>query len=507
MTHFARNRALSVARTMRARAVAALLKRRGSIIALCAALAMPGVVRAQAAIFGCPADPSCTGLVVNGPVDDPLLIGFLWPTADRDPAAPDVLFSEEWWGALDGSGPAVANAMLDANGCWIFSPNWRTPQLDDSPHDVFVLTADRIWLDSTPNLASFDLGLVLPQPIGTLSGDAPSVVTLTDRHAVQWHPLKEQAPPHQGGCEAAGAAPRGFMAGYVVWSLAEADYPSPTRHDFLIHGQRHAADLSTLRFDVADPDGLGSSDLDTSDGLTLINPDGVPDTGDELLELQLCPEDGLARWYTVQPVVRGRFTFFDGGGVSVLGLPSSLVDITADGEPDVADLLSDGFYEFSDGCGLGLGLLWNGEIATSLLPGLGEDLVVPPGCGAPPDCDRGRPSGVAPILPVREPSALDQRDVEPLRVREDEAGLVLGWEETLGGRYVIYLGELQVLLRERRYEMTPINPCALLDIPVTMIPMPPGDAYFLVTQVENGAESSYGRDSFGVERPRFDPCP
>jgi hypothetical protein len=463
---------------------------------------------AQRTNFGMNTDAACVNVITESAYDmKPELFGFHWQTAARDVTHMDVLFSEEWWELPTGWGPAIPSPGTTGvqPGSWSIAPNWANAQRSTSIADTVVLARGRIWRDSGSSVSYGDFQYAASQQIGTLGGDAPDVVTLDDRHRVRFRPLVDH-PPGSGYCSD-GAAPRGFLMGYVVWSLPVVLFTNPTPDDFLRYGTKHVVDLSTLDFSVPDADGAGGSDLIDGDGARLINPDGAPDTGDEIIELDVCSDDGLSRWYSVQPVVRGSFAYYDGGTSSRNGLPSALVDVDGDTTPDVADILVDGLWEFSDACGLGLGLLYEGGIATSLQPGLGGNLSAG-GC-ASTSCDHGslHVDGVPPAS--HEPSALDLRDVRPLSVSRGISGgaLIIGWEETLGGPDVLYIGDLQVLYYSRRYSHVPADPCLQITNP-TIVAMPTYDCYFLVTHRENGVESSYGRDSFGRERPPSAvPCP
>jgi hypothetical protein len=84
------------------------------------------------------------------------------------------------------------------------------------------------------------------------------------------------------------------------------------------------------------------------------------------------------------------------------------------------------------------------------------------------------------------------------------SGLILGWDDTSGGepgsRFGLYQGSIASLRTTARWDHRPATPCSWAESPATL-DMPPGDAYFLVTRFKEPGESSYGRDSFGRERP------
>lgn len=111
---------------------------------------------------------------------------------------------------------------------------------------------------------------------------------------------------------------------------------------------------------------------------------------------------------------------------------------------------------------------------------------------------------------LTEPSALDLRVAPPLDLRLQGNFLVLGWEETMGGhQYQLQVGTLLSLWRDRGYDHAPLGDC-LRPEPVAQVEVPEGDVYFLVLtrDTADDSRSSFGRDSFGVERPPSDaPCP
>ncbi len=75
--------------------------------------------------------------------------------------------------------------------------------------------------------------------------------------------------------------------------------------------------------------------------------------------------------------------------------------------------------------------------------------------------------------------------------------------------YGLYPGDLTELYYNHRYthEAVGFTYCGL-ETNSADIPMPSGDTYFLAVAHREGLESSYGRDSFGSERPVGDPaCP
>ena len=158
----------------------------------------------------------------------------------------------------------------------------------------------------------------------------------------------------------------------------------PTRRQFLVNGYVGHADAAKLDFNVPDPDGLSGSDRDPTDSLILRNPDGQPDTGDEVLVYL----DGLAglgaAWYRLQPVVRGSQSYFERGLSGNSGVPADRLDLDGDGMFESIDIAQDGFVEFIDPSGRGLGLTHGGEIASSFHPGLGMPPAGRMGCDGRP---------------------------------------------------------------------------------------------------------------------------
>jgi hypothetical protein len=111
---------------------------------------------------------------------------------------------------------------------------------------------------------------------------------------------------------------------------------------------------------------------------------------------------------------------------------------------------------------------------------------------------------------VAEPSALDRAPAaEPLRVRRDVRGdLVITWE-TGGGPFNAYRGSIASLHVGRTYDHGEVGACAESASTVTL-PNDAGSWYYLVVEAgcPSAPETSYGRNSFGVERPAANPrCP
>jgi alpha-tubulin suppressor-like RCC1 family protein len=115
------------------------------------------------------------------------------------------------------------------------------------------------------------------------------------------------------------------------------------------------------------------------------------------------------------------------------------------------------------------------------------------------------PVELAPGYP--EPSAPDRRPSDsPLRVAKIAAiEVALTWDGH-GLPCNVYRGTIGSLWVQRRYDHSDVGTCS--DSAGTATVMAPVDQYFLVASAQCAGESSVGRDSFGVERPRASPhCP
>jgi hypothetical protein len=105
------------------------------------------------------------------------------------------------------------------------------------------------------------------------------------------------------------------------------------------------------------------------------------------------------------------------------------------------------------------------------------------------------------VVGCEEPSALDQRPgATPLTVAKAAAALRLSYEGTLLQLRSVYEGTLVSLHRDRLYDHVQVGACSVAGPEATITPSP-GNVYFLVVASCPPDESSYGRDSFGVERP------
>ncbi|MEM7249010.1 MAG: SBBP repeat-containing protein [Acidobacteriota bacterium] len=97
-----------------------------------------------------------------------------------------------------------------------------------------------------------------------------------------------------------------------------------------------------------------------------------------------------------------------------------------------------------------------------------------------------------------------------LRLSLSGRAIVLGWDETMGDpKYALHVGSLASLIQTREYDHVRQEPCEITAPPfsIGLGDLPPGDSYFLVTSVRDADESSYGRNSRGIERPTGVSCP
>lgn len=297
---------------------------------------------------------------------------------------PNVLFDESLVG-----GGQVGGAAAPAVGSplWSIPPNWRQPFQLSSFVAAIVLAEGTAYFDSSA-FSDQDMGANAMQVLCAYPGSmAPLVKPTSADKTIEWQHLAElnNDDPAGVGCTLAGASVRGFVIGYDIYRLSVASFPNPTRRDFVVSGYLAHANLGNLDFTVPDPDGLSGSDRDLSDGLSLRNPDGLPDTGDEILSFIEAGAGSADNWYRVQPVVQGNQAYYDTGLSGSAGTPADRLDLNGDGQLDTVDIARDGFMDFIDPSGRGLGLTWAGEIASSFYPGRAMPAAAQPGCdGLPP---------------------------------------------------------------------------------------------------------------------------
>lgn len=333
----------------------------------------------------CP-DGTCATLVDNDAAQT-VLFGFKLSGGSLTAPA-DVLYD-----STNVGGAAIGGCTIDGTAGWLFPSNWRL--FESITDNVVVIMAGPGWLhldsDNIGSSGGGSFGITsLVQVPGALAGRlSPLVEAAAPAGAtVKWTPLREVDPTGPAaGCADAGAraATRGFVIGYDVYRLSATTYPSPTLRDFARFGFIGFADLSKVSFTVPDATGAGGSDLDGSDALTLVNPDGQPDTGDEILAWRDPTGAPPAFWYRVQPVVRGAQDTANIGGTLRTVVRS---DIDSNGSLDSIDILGDGMLEFIDPSGRGLGLTHAGEILSSPEAGRsGANVGTPTPCPPAGDTD------------------------------------------------------------------------------------------------------------------------
>jgi hypothetical protein len=122
-------------------------------------------------------------------------------------------------------------------------------------------------------------------------------------------------------------------------------------------------------------------------------------------------------------------------------------------------------------------------------------------CGSATDGGTGCRPGTDFAGTGQEPSALDQNPAaQPLRIQKSGALMHVTWEDT-GETYNVYRGSLGAL-RSGAYDHAAFGHCNVVGSSEDLAPGV-GNYYFLVTAsgCGGGAETSYGRDSAGQERP------
>jgi hypothetical protein len=302
------------------------------------------------------------------------LFGFQVERGELD-ALPDVLYDTRAVGGINLGGASTGDPV---NVSWLLPPNWRRFPNGRDIQIAVSLQVGTVAFDAGFFVYNQDFTAVAQHALCAFGGgSAPLVRDIPGGHAVEWNPVLEENPTDLigGGCTIGGDAGRGFVIGYNVYRLDASTHPAPTLREFLVEGWAGHADVLKLDFNVADPDGLSGSDLDPTDNLILRNPDGRPDTEDEVLVYLDGMVGSAASWYRLQPVVRGSQAFFDTGRTGAGGgVPANRLDLDVNRTRESVDIARDGFVEFIDPSGRGLGLTHGGEIASSFHPGLG----VPP---------------------------------------------------------------------------------------------------------------------------------
>jgi hypothetical protein len=302
---------------------------------------------------------------------------------------------------------------------------------------------------------------------------------------------------------------RGLIVGYAIHRVPDTGDGSGSPEHFAAAlvdddpstGFQGFADLRRVDVTIPTQGDPGTGDLDPGDATRLSNPDGAMYSSDEAVLFvdgpSRCPACGTppapdqAYWYAAQPVWAGSVDAFANVAFTYQHRWPGDHRIDADG---------DGVFE-----SLSLDSL-------PMLPGDSPEFISPQAAAGHDGLGltvAGRPLISAPMwaagIPtsqVEEPSALDLRPfVRPLTVTMSPPGaVVVAWEETLGEKFSLYMGSIGSLFTGRAYDHQPAVPCTFFD-PYALLPLPPGDVYFLVTAMTGNVESSYGRDSRGRERP------
>jgi len=291
---------------------------------------------------------------------------------------PDVLFDARPSGGADGG------ADFGAGG-YIVSPNWSS---GPGATDVIAIVATMpggIVLDMG-NFVGFDLGISGSQEVGSLVGGAPVVVPTAYGYEIRFKPIRQQT-PDVAGCGIAGdpALGRRPIIGMNLYRLPGTG--AATLAQFRTQSKVIFIDLAPFDHDVVDAAGLGCSDLETGDPVRMENPDGVRDSGDEVIVFRDttftpsgrsradAPDPRASYRYRLQPVLTGDPTAYERDAtVSASHLPVAAADRDGVGGKESVDLLADGRYELIDPLRGGLGLTWNGEILSSPNPGVATPL-------------------------------------------------------------------------------------------------------------------------------------
>jgi hypothetical protein len=292
---------------------------------------------------------------------------------------PDILFDAR------ASGGARVEAAL-APSAYLVPANWSNA-VGGTEIAAMAATMSGSMAFDTGTFAAFDLGESRAQEVGSLVGGAPEVVATEYGYEIRFRPILQETPDIAPGCAIGGspAVGRRPIIGMNLYRLAGAG--AATLAQFRTQGKVMFVDLRPFDHDVVDVAGLGCSDLAAGDSVRLENPDGVRDSGDEVIVFldttrtpsgrsrADAPNPRAAYRYRLQPVMTGDPTAYERGAtVSANHLPVATADRDGDGADDSVDLLADGRYELIDPLHRGLGLTWNGEILSSPNQGVGSPL-------------------------------------------------------------------------------------------------------------------------------------
>lgn len=220
-----------------------------------------------------------------------------------------------------------------------------------------------IALDSGPAAGPWDLGRVALQHLGSRSPHFPSTGPALPAGygtmsgiEVRFAPLVVRDDTDRGGCTVGGAEqdPGGAQPGFVVgYNILRAPGVAsvPCAQGALVF--QYFVDLRTLDFDCVEPLppgpdlALSPCDLNPEGDLVgLVNPDGLPDTGDEVIvfgdtdenpdgtprSMGTAPFRGQGYWYALQAVVAGSVSEFASVTLGSAGDPPR--DMRADVDRD-----------------------------------------------------------------------------------------------------------------------------------------------------------------------------
>ena len=345
--------------------------------------------------------------------------------------------------------------------------------------------------------------------------------------------------PSEGRCTVAGGAGDldasreqqswGTLAGYNVYRLP-ADGARPSRAE--IGALENFVYFAPVRADVIVPDQLSE----------LIDPDGTPQTGDEILlfrdvalnpdgsarQIGLAPEPGRNYWHVIQPVTMGdiggwsdlEFTFSWEGPEPVTERWVPLrddwrTDLDGDGSFDSVALPR---YDPPDE---GSGPTFYSPQAEWGLPGLGltngglpllSPVVHTAGDNGDEDCTNGSDDDGDGLADCADgdcsghPDCPDSGGGIRLGIPGGSPEVIVGWDETMGlSGVTLSRGELAVLWQETRLAHSLVG-CDLTGREVA-VPTEPGSRFFLAAGSDDSTPD-FGSDSLGNRRSApTGPCP